>query len=302
MVSMKDLAAACNVSIATVSKALNDQHDVSAKTKEMVRKKAKELGYFPNSAAKALKTNRSHNIGVLFVDETQSGLTHDFFANVLDSFKRTIELRDYDLTLVNCSKMHSNSMTYLERARYRGFDGVAIACIDFKDPEVIDLVDSNIPVITIDYIFNNRIAVISDNVKGMRDLVTYVYEMGHRKIAYIHGNDSSSVTQARISSFFTTCTQLGIEVPDEYIKKADYRDTEGPEDISVAGYDGISIGRHIEPKLTTIRQDTEQIGKLAAENLIRLIEHPRSTIIRPIVVEGELYKGSTVKDINRIIE
>ena len=75
-----------------------------------------------------------------------------------------------------------------------------------------------------------------------------------------------------------------------------------PEDISVAGYDGISIGRHIEPKLTTIRQDTEQIGKLAAENLIRLIEHPRSTIIRPIVVEGELYKGSTVKDINRIIE
>ena len=342
MVSMKDLAAACNVSIATVSKALNDQHDVSAKTKEMVRKKAKELGYFPNSAAKALKTNRSHNIGVLFVDETQSGLTHDFFANVLDSFKRTIELRDYDLTLVNCSKMHSNSMTYLERARYRGFDGVAIACIDFKDPEVIDLVDSNIPVITIDYIFNNRIAVISDNVKGMRDLVTYVYEMGHRKIAYIHGNDSSSVTQARISSFFTTCTQLGIEVPDEYIKKADYRDTEGtylrtmellnlsdpptcilypddfagfgginairerglqiPGDISVAGYDGIRIGRHIEPKLTTIRQDTEQIGKLAAENLIKLIEHPRSTIIRPIVVEGELYKGSTVKDINKVAE
>ena len=186
MVSMKDLAAACNVSIATVSKALNDQHDVSAKTKEMVRKKAKELGYFPNSAAKALKTNRSHNIGVLFVDEAQSGLTHDFFANVLDSFKRTIELSDYDLTLVNCSKVHHGSMTYLERARYRGFDGVAIACIDFRDSEVIDLVDSNIPVVTIDYIFNNRIAVISDNVKGMRDLVTYVYEMGHRKIAYIH--------------------------------------------------------------------------------------------------------------------
>ena len=142
-----------------------------------------EIGYFPNSAAKALKTNRSHNIGVLFVDEAQSGLTHDFFANVLDSFKRTIELKDYDLTLVNCSKMHSGSMTYLERAKYRGFDGVVIACIDFRDPEVVELVDSNIPVVTIDYIFNNRIAVISDNVKGMKDLVTYVYEMGHRKSA-----------------------------------------------------------------------------------------------------------------------
>ena len=341
MVSMKDLAAACNVSIATVSKALNDQHDVSAKTKEMVRRKAKELGYFPNSAAKTLKTNRSHNIGVLFVDEAQSGLTHDFFSNVLDSFKRTIELKDYDLTLINCSKTHSNSMSYLDRARYRGFDGVVIACIDFKDPEVIELVDSDIPVVTIDYIFNNRIAVISDNVKGMRDLVTYVYQMGHRKIAYISGNDSS-VTQARISSFFTTCSQLGIEVPEEYLRKADYRDTEGtylrtkellelkepptcilypddfagfgginairekglriPEDISVAGYDGIRIGRHIEPKLTTIRQNTELIGKLAAENLIKLIEHPRSTIIRPIVVEGELYEGSTVGDINQRAE
>ena len=75
-----------------------------------------------------------------------------------------------------------------------------------------------------------------------------------------------------------------------------------PEDISVAAYDGIRIGRHIEPKLTTIRQDTEQIGKLAAENLIKLIEHPRSTIIRPIVVEGELYEGSTVKDINKVAE
>jgi LacI family transcriptional regulator/LacI family purine nucleotide synthesis repressor len=71
-----------------------------------------------------------------------------------------------------------------------------------------------------------------------------------------------------------------------------------PEDISVAGYDGIRIGRHIEPALTTIKQDTEQIGRQAAENLIKLIEHPRSTIIRPIVVEGELYEGGTVGNIN----
>ena len=102
---------------------------------------------------------------------------------------------------------------------------MAIACIDFRDPDVIELVDSNIPVVTIDYIFTNRIAVISDNVKGMRDLVTYVYNTGHRKIAYIHGNDNSSVTQARVSSFYTTCTQLGIQVPDEYIRRADYRNT-----------------------------------------------------------------------------
>ena len=53
-------------------------------------------------------------------------------------------------------------MTYLEHARYRGFDGVVIACIDFTEPEVLELVNSDLPVATIDYIFNGRLAVISD--------------------------------------------------------------------------------------------------------------------------------------------
>ena len=337
MISLKDIAAACNVSVATVSKALNDQHDVSAKTKELVRQKAKELGYFPNSAAKMLKTNESRNIGVLFVDEAQSGLTHDYFNHVLDSFKRGIEKYDYDLTLINCSKGHSQQMTYLERARYRGFDGIAIACIDFQDPEVVELITSDIPVVTIDYIFNNTIGIISDNVKGMEDLVEYVYSMGHRRIAYIHGADSS-VTQARLTSFFTTVHKLGVEIPEEYLRVAAYRDTAAayertmelldleerptcifypddfasfgginairarklriPEDISVVGYDGISMALFQEPSLTTLKQDTEKIGSYAAESLIGLIKSPRTTIIRPITVPGHLIEGESVLDLN----
>ena len=91
MVSLKDISNACGVSVATVSKALNDHSDISEETKETIRRVAKEMGYFPNSAAKALKTNRTSNIGVLFVDDARSGLTHDYFSNVLDSFKRTAE-------------------------------------------------------------------------------------------------------------------------------------------------------------------------------------------------------------------
>lgn len=60
MVSMKDIANACGVSVATVSKALNDYKDVGTETKEYIRQVAKEMGYFPNSAAKALKTNRTY--------------------------------------------------------------------------------------------------------------------------------------------------------------------------------------------------------------------------------------------------
>ena len=163
MVSMKDIANACNVSVATVSKALNDHRDIGEDTKERIRAMAKQMGYFPNSAAKALKTNRTYNIGVLFADEAQSGLTHDFFSYVLDSFKRTAEEHNYDLTFINCAKSRKTKLSYLEHARYRGFDGVVIACIDFNDPQVVELVNSNLPVVTIDHIFNNRIGIISDN-------------------------------------------------------------------------------------------------------------------------------------------
>lgn len=333
MVSMKDISIACGVSVATVSKALNDHKDIGEETKKRIRQIAKEMGYVPNSASKALKTRRTYNIGVLFTDEARSGLTHDYFSYVLDSLKQTIEQQGYDMTFINCCKTRANRMSYLEHARYRGFDGVVIACVDFYDPEVLELVRSDIPVVTIDHLFNNRMAVISDNVKGMKDLLTFVYRKGHRRIAYIHGADSA-VTQSRLSSFFKTADELGLDIPDEYIKEAAYRDTAAtfarttelldlpnpptcilypddfssygginaindrgmdiPQDISVAGYDGIRIGRHLEPQLTTLRQDTKQIGAQAAQKLIQLIENPKTTVVEMVVIGGEVFEGKTV--------
>ena len=97
MVSMKDISELCGVSIATVSKALNDHKDIGEETKTRICKVAKELGYFPNSSARALKTKRTYNLGVLFVDEARSGLTHDYFANVLNAFKKYAEENGYEL-------------------------------------------------------------------------------------------------------------------------------------------------------------------------------------------------------------
>ena len=84
MVSMKDVAVECGVSIATVSKALNDHSDISEETRRKVKEAANRLGYYPNSAARALKTNRSYNIGVLL----NNGLAHEYFAEVLESLKQ----------------------------------------------------------------------------------------------------------------------------------------------------------------------------------------------------------------------
>ncbi|MBQ6406864.1 MAG: LacI family DNA-binding transcriptional regulator [Butyrivibrio sp.] len=336
MVSLKDISKACGVSVATVSKALNDHSDISQETKKHVREVAERLGYRPNAAAQALKTNRTNNIGVLFVDEANSGLTHDYFNHVLDSFKRKAEDSGFDITFINGAGNRLNNMSYLSHAIYRGFDGVMIACVDFSDPQVGELIASSIPVVTIDHLFNNRITIVSDNVKGMRELTSYVYEQGHRKIAYIHGLESA-VTQSRLSSFYRTLQGYGVTVPDEYVVASPYRDTDAafattnrlldlpdpptcifypddfaafgginairqrglriPEDVSVVGYDGIEIARRISPVLTTIVQDTVKIGSLAASKLIDLINNPKGTLIEQIVVDGRLEKGESVAKI-----
>lgn len=333
MASLKDISKVCGVSVATVSKALNNHSDIGEETKEHIKKVAKEMGYLPNLSARALKTNKTHGIGVLFVDEAGSGLTHDYFSSVLDSFKRTAESRGYDITFINSCKDRENRMTYLDHSRYRGFDGVALACIDFEDPEVVELVQSDLPVVTIDYLFNNRNAVVSDNVSGVRDLLEYIYGMGHRRVAYIHGAPSA-VTTNRLSSFYRTAQRLGIEVPDEYVMEAAYRDTAAtfeatnrlldlpnpptcilfpddfaafgginairerglriPEDISVAGYDGIRAAEILEPRLTTVKQDTERIGSMAAKKLIDLIETPKTTLVEQVIIPGRVFEGKSV--------
>jgi DNA-binding LacI/PurR family transcriptional regulator len=336
VVSIKDISIRCGVSVATVSKALNDHSDIAETTKENIRKAAKEMGYFPNSSARALKTNRTYNIGVLFVDEAQSGLTHEYFANVLDSFKVEAERNGYDITFIN-NHMGHKTMSYYEHSKYRGVDGVVIACINFSNPEVIELIHGELPIVTIDHVFDNRTAIISDNIKGMRDLISYIYKSGHRKIAFIHGADSS-VTQNRVGSFYKTLGELGIEVPDEYVKSGIYHDPDTtalltkellelkerptciifpddfscigginaikemglrvPEDISVVGYDGIMLSQVLDPKLTTLQQDTKALGRTAAEKLIALIENPKATIIERVVVEGRVLYGNSVSNIN----
>ena len=117
MVSMKDISAACGVSIATVSKALNDHKDIGKETKEHIRQVARETGYSPNSAAKALKTNCTRNLGVLFVDDANSGSEAMIILHMkrLDnSFKSTAEEKGYDITFIS-----SNSIRWKQDVLFR---------------------------------------------------------------------------------------------------------------------------------------------------------------------------------------
>lgn len=333
MVSMKDIATACGVSVATVSKALNNQSDIGGETKEKVRRAAKELGYYPNSSARALKTHRTYNLGVLYKEESGSGLTHDYFSQILEHFRNTAESGGYDITFLSNSKKRKDQMSYLEHTLYRGMDGVLIAVADYSDPEVTELLSSELPVVTVDYVYNGRISVMSDNITGMEALLSYVYAQGHRKIAYIYGEESM-VTTNRLSAYHRFHEKKNITVREEFLQKGRYRDsyTAGiltsqlleqeypptciiyaddfsaiggmnviknkglriPEDISIVGYDGIPMASQLEPQLTTYRQDTVRIGSLAAEQLISLIEKPKATPISQYVINGQLIPGGSV--------
>lgn len=335
MASIKDIAKICGVSVATVSKALNDKKDVGEKTKQHIKEVARQQGYFPQYYARAIRMNKSFNIGVLFVDESMSGLTHDYFSNILNSFKVTAEGKGYDITFINSNKKHKKSKTYLEHCRYRGLDGVVIACIDFSNPEVQELVESDIPVVTIDYEIAGSFSVISNNKKGMRQLVEYIIGQGHTQIAYISGDATSVVTKIRIESFQSVLREHHVEMREEYLISSEYRNIqkaavytrkllqmknpptciiysddysavggigemksmglEIPKDISIAGYDDIFIAGTLQPRLTTVRQDTEKIGSIAADRLIQLIEgctadNEFSTIVDTILIDGASVK------------
>ena len=92
-----------------------------------------------------------------------------------------------------------------------------------------------------------------------------------------------------------------LELRKNYIGGSDASDEEGlrvPEDISVAGYDGIHMAKMVSPRLTTWQQNTPDLGRIAAEQLVEQIEHPRTTPPKHITVQGQLLEGETVRQLD----
>ena len=273
------------------------------------------------------------NVAVLFADDSNSGLTHDYFANVLDNFKRTIEENGYSMSFLNCSSNGKKRLTYLEQMVDRSYDGVIIACINWNNPEVKDLIASGCPIVTIDQEIEGILNITSDNIGGIKSLAEYICSMGHKRIAYIMGDDNDMTTQ-RKNAFLSTCLENGASIPDEYIFNSEYRNMKKaayyteellrmddpptcilysddyaaigginilrargmdiPHDVSVAGYDGLNIAMQFEPKLTTVHQDTKTIGQTAANKLIELIENPDAVSRDTIRIPTKLIEGRTI--------
>lgn len=332
MVTLKDIARECKVSFSTVSKALKGSPEISIETTEFIKKKAQEMGYHPNIAARSLRTNRTYDIGVIFEDKTGAGFQHQYFATIISGIQKVAFQKGYEMTFVGGDS--TKNYDYYSHALARNYDGLAILSCDFTSSGITGLVKSEIPTVTLDYFYDlDHAAVMSDYTAGINELLEYVISMGHKKIAMIHG-EKTWVTDERIQAFNKVCKAHGIDVPAEYFAEGLYHDPvtssaatevflslpEPPtcifypddyaalggireltsrgltpgKDISIVGYDGIALTSMMIPPLTTYEQNGETIGRVMAEALINKIENPENFEPKKEMITGRLIKGGTV--------
>ena len=168
----------------------------------------------------------------------------------------------------------------------------------------------------------------------MEELTKYALEVGHRRIAYVHGKHNA-VTDNRLTGFYRAMKDADCAVVEEYMEESEYQNARKcykavqrllklpvpptcilvsddlaavgaadairesglrvGEDVSLGGYDGHQLLQLLRPKLTTIKQDTRMIGSKAAEILIESIDEPNTAGVETVVVKGELLKGETMR-------
>ena len=328
MVRLKDIAEVCGVSVATVSRALNGLTNENRERTAFICQTARDMGYYPNAAARTLKTSRSNNLGILYEDR----MNHEYFSSLFDELRREADAHGYDLTFLGQGGFSESN--YYEHARQRNLDGVIVVQADYDAAGIIRLATSSIPTVIIDHTYDGCDCVTSDNRSSMDQIVRHVYARGHRRISFIQG-EKGAVSRERLAGFYKACAELGIRVPVEYVREGHFHDPAGctafirellqmdekptcvlcpddysclgalwllesqglrvPADISLVGYDGIRMSQMMMPRLTTYCQDTVQIAKEVFALIIDAIENPETHIPKQITVSGMLMEGETVR-------
>lgn len=224
-------------------------------------------------------------------------------------------------------------LTYLQHAHYRNVEGLCLVCCEFNEAQVQELALSSMPLVTVDHPFPGRPCVASENTQGMESLVRHVVSMGHQKIAMVYGSPSAATT-LRVNSFLKVMAASGLQVPQAYLVESLYHNPGAvrrgveqllrledrpscillpddfaslggmeaiqamglsiPQDISIAGFDGVPVLQMLQPRLTTVAQDTARIGQEAARLLIAQIEDPDTRQVDITPVPTTLLPGDTV--------
>jgi len=315
LVTIYDIARKSGFSPTTVSKALNDYPDISASTKSKIRAVARELGYTPNSSARALATSKSWLIGILYNEDLGLGIRHPHFSEIIEKFKERIEKAGYELIFIG-NRIGERHNSVYEHCRYRGVDGVFIA--NAPDIEGIQgLLNSQIPCVASEPVADSITCILSDNVEGSKRAVDYLFSLGHRRVAHIAGPVNAFSSQERINGYMMSVRAHNTDYPDGIIEVADQFNFKSgylamqrlldlpepptalfcasdlmacgaiaaarerglyiPEDLSIIGFDDIEIAAYVVPSLTTVRQNRAAIGQACAETLLKMLDGTNTT-------------------------
>ena len=215
------------MSVATVSRVLNDYSDVSASTRERVLKVARELDYTPSAAARTLVMQRSRVIGVLLeTGEGHPDLQHPFFQEVLVGLKHRLGAGGYDLLLfaTEIPGNGSGDASFLRRARHHHVDGVVVMGVDAQSAEIQKLARSPIPCVAVDLDLVGRRTghVISDNLGGARLAVRHLNGQGHERIAIVTGMLSTRPGADRLLGYRAELEALRLPYRDDYVREGDF--------------------------------------------------------------------------------
>ena len=303
-VTIKDVAKAAGVSVATVSYVLNGTGSVSLEKKQRVHQVAKELGYVPNGIAKALQAKRNGMAGYFAYS-----LTGPFFGQVMRGIEDTFNATDQEIVACSCSSA-KKKVTHLLRERM--VDGTIVFGEHIEDELITRIAGVGCPVVLMDRkLCGQYISSITiDNRKCAYEVGRYIHEQGFRKVGCIIGEGPDGIS--RTQGFLAAVKDFGLELQDAWFLNGDFqreiarkkvlqclenRQTlpevifafndemaigamealnqmgyRVPEDVSVIGMDDIPQASVTSPKLTTYHLPIYEHGVQAAQQLLRMMK------------------------------
>ena len=326
-VRMKDIAKDLGLSIVTVSKVLRDHPDISAETRDRVRKRMKEVNYRSNLAARALVTGRTYSVGLVVPD-----LVHPFFGEVAKGMSRVLRKKGYNLVISSSEEDPELESREVEQLLARSVDALILAPAQ-NDLELFARVrEHQTPYILIDRtILGLKASFIGvDDVSAGRLATEHLISIGRRVIAHIGGPPVSTAI-GRMEGYQRSMAGHGIKLPPEYVitrERGDeasdrtghdamkrlleldprpdgvfcYNDPTAmgameaviaaglhiPRDVAIVGCGNVRYAAFLRVPLTSVDQQSEEIGGRAAKLALQQIEAKGSLRTKTILLEPKL--------------
>ncbi|MBE7171908.1 MAG: LacI family DNA-binding transcriptional regulator [Williamsia sp.] len=309
---LKAVAEMAGVSVATVSRVLNQDASVKEATRRLVQKAIKKTGYHPNRVAQRLRATRKSRklIGLLIPD-----IQNPFYVDVVRGIEEYAYAHDCAVVIGNFSQDAAKEKLYIDILRSESVDGFVVAPHHGRDQYVEALVEEGYALVCIDRgLTNVEVDVVMvDNQKGAYNATAHLIKMGHTRIAHITGNPSIPTTTDRILGYKAALMEHGIEIDPALVigRESDFesgqeltrqlleapeppsaiftgnnlltlgaldmihrRKLKIPDDVAIVGFDDMYWATSLNPPLTAVRQSGYDIGKRAVELLYQRIEDP----------------------------